>query len=146
MAEHPGDVLVDCGRLAAGSPAMAITARADAALLVVRPDMEGVAHLRSRVEQLQRTLRPDEPDGTPILVAVATSYRDTQTATQLQQLLDAERLVAEVVGVVAHDDKAARVLASTRTGSLARSLLARSARGLVPRIDAAVGRTGTGRA
>ena len=133
--EVGADVLVDCGRLTTGSPAAPLALKADVVLAVVRPDIEGVAHLRSRLQQMQRSLRPDEPDGTPVLVAVATSYRDTQSAGHLQQLLDADGVVAEVVGVVAHDEKAARVLSSTRTGSTNRSLLARSARLVAGRLD-----------
>ena len=133
--QHGADVLVDCGRLTTGSPAAPLALKADAVLAVVRPDIEGVAHLRSRLQQMQRSLRPDEPDGTPVLVAVATSYRDTQSAGHLQQLLDADGVVAKVVGVVAHDEKAARILSSTRTGSPARTLLARSARVVAGRVD-----------
>lgn len=135
MADHPADVVVDCGRLSAGSPALPLAYKADVVLTTVRPDIEGVAHLRTRLQQLQRSLRSDEPDGTPLLVAVAASYRDRQSAPHLQQLLDNDGISSEVVGVVAHDPKAARVLSSTRTGSSARSLLSRSARRIAERIE-----------
>lgn len=141
LSSHEADVIVDCGRLSVGSPVMPVALKADVVLAVVRPDLEGVAHLRTHLRQLQRTLRPGDPDGTPVLVAVLTSYRDTQSAAHLQQMLDAEGLDARVVGVVAHDEKAARVLSSTRTGSIDKSLLARSARLVGQQVRASVERT-----
>ncbi|GGD24032.1 hypothetical protein [Nocardioides daphniae] len=134
MASHDTDVLVDCGRVAAGSASLPVALKADALLFVVRPDIEGVAHLRSRLLQLRSALRRGEGDGTPVLVAVATSYRDRDSAPHLQQLLDSEGIVAEVVGVVARDEKAAQVFSSTRVGNPARSLLARSAKVLAQRV------------
>lgn len=134
LAGHDGDVLVDCGRLTAGSASLPVAMRADALLMVVRPDIEGVAHLRSRLLQVKSSLRTGDPDGTPVLVAVATTYRDRDSAKHLQQLLDADGIAAEVIGVVAHDDRAAQVLSSTRVGTTKRSLLARSATVLAERL------------
>lgn len=127
LAAHATDVLVDCGRLSNGSASLPVAMRADALLIVVRPDIEGVAHLRSRLKQLNSSLRSDDPDGTRVMVAVATSYRDRDSAKHLQQLFDSEGVTVEVVGVLAHDPKAAQVLSSVRHGNAAKSLLARSA-------------------
>lgn len=127
LAAHDTDVLVDCGRLGSGAASLPVAMGADALLIVVRPDIEGVAHLRSRVTQLRSSLRPGDPEGTPVLVAVATSYRDRDSAKHLQQLLDSEGIAAEVVGVVARDPKTAQVLSSLRHGNAVKSLLARSA-------------------
>lgn len=137
MSAHDTDVLIDCGRVTTGSASLPVALRADALLFVVRPDIEGVAHLRSRLLQLRSSLRPGDSDGTPVLVAVATSYRDRDSAAHLQQLLDSEGIKVEVVGVVAHDSKAAQVFSSTRVGSPAKSLLARSARVVAQRVAAA---------
>lgn len=126
--QHAGDVVVDCGRISDGSPVLPAVLGADAVLFVVRPDMDQVAHLRARLERMQHSLRPGEAGSAPLLVAVVTSYRDTQSAGHLQQLLDADRIPARVLGVVAHDPKAAHILSSTRAGSFHRTLLARSAR------------------
>lgn len=131
LSQHDADVLVDCGRIAVGSPSLPVALRADALLVVVRPDIEGVAHLRARLASLASSGRREE--GPPVLVAVATSYRDRDSAKHLQQLLDSEGVRAEVVGVVAHDPKAAQVLSSTRHGNTSSSLLARSARVIAQR-------------
>ncbi|KQY64685.1 hypothetical protein ASD66_20490 [Nocardioides sp. Root151] len=128
LARHTEDVLVDCGQLSAGSAALPVIHKADAVLVVVRPDMEGVAHLRSRLFQFGKSLRMGDADGTPVLIAVATTYRDTQSATHLQQLLDSEGIPARVVGVFAEDAKGAGIFTSTRAGAPGRTLLARSAR------------------
>lgn len=127
MSSHPTDVIVDCGRLTAGSPVLPVALRADVLVVVVRPDIEGVAHLRSRLSQLQAMQRGRADELVRVHVVVATSYRDTSSAVHLQQLLDAENLTASVAGVLAHDPKAAAVLSSTRIGNPARSLLVRSA-------------------
>ena len=136
LAGHDADVLVDCGRLATGSASLPVALRSDAILVVVRPDIEGVAHLRSRLLQMKSSLRSGDPDGTPVLIAVATSYRDRDSATHLQQLLDADGIEAEVVGVVAHDPKTAQVFSSTRVGTTNRSLLTRSAAVVAERLAA----------
>lgn len=127
MSNHPTDVIVDCGRLTSGSPVLPVALRADVLVVVVRPDIEGVAHLRSRLAQLQAMQRGRADEVVRVHVVVATNYRDTQSAGHLQQLLDAETLTASVAGVLAHDPKAAAVLSSTRVGNPARTLLLRSA-------------------
>lgn len=137
LARHPGDVLVDCGQLTAGGASLPVITKADAVLLVVRPDIEGVAHLRSRLTQFAKAFRLGDPDGTPVYVAVATSYRDTQSAEHLQQLFDSERIAARVIGVCAADKKGAEIFGSRRDGDARRTLLARSARALAPALTGA---------
>ncbi len=61
-------------------------------LFVVRPDVEGVAHLRDRLAFLRDQVDLGGPDGPPVGVAAVTSYRDTRSAPDLQQLLDSEGL------------------------------------------------------
>ena len=143
LAAHDTDVLVDCGRLTSGSASVPVTLRADAVLVVVRPDIEGVAHLRSRLLQMRTSLRSDDPDGTPVFIAVATSYRDRDSAKHLQQLLDADGIAAEVLGVVVRDPKAAQVFSSTRVGTTQRSMLSRSAAVLARRLAEVPQRTMT---
>ncbi|WP_340537431.1 MinD/ParA family ATP-binding protein [Nocardioides sp. GXZ039] len=137
LAAHgsTADVIADCGRVTLGSPVLPVLSAADAVLLVVRPDVEGIAHLRNLLRALRRPLRLDEPGAQRVGVVVATSYRDTATVTDLQHLLQHEQLPARVLGIVARDDKAARVLASSRSGRLGSSLLGRSARTLSAEIS-----------
>lgn len=121
------DVIADCGRVVPGSAAMPVLLAADAVLFVVRPSVEGVAHLRDRLKGLKDQLNLGAPDGIPVGVAMVTSYRDTRSAPDLQQLLDSEGLAARVLGVVADDPKAAAALGGAGYARTSRSLLIRSA-------------------
>lgn len=121
------DVIADCGRVLPGSAAMPVLLASDAVLFVARPTVEGVAHLRDRLKGLKDQLNLGRPDGIPLGVALVTSYRDTRSVPDLQQLLDSEGLAARVLGVVAEDPKAAAALSGATYGRTARSLLIRSA-------------------
>ena len=119
---HRGDVIVDCGRVVPGSAVLPVLAKADAVVFVVRPDVEGIAQLRERLGSLSGQLEAGR-----VGVIVRTTYRDTRSGADLQQLLEAHGLRAVVLGVVAEDEKGAGVLSSQRLGSVRRSLLGRSA-------------------
>ena len=134
--QHRTDVIVDCGRVVPGSSAMPVLTGADLVLLVTRPDISGVAHLRERLRSLRHDLGTGTPGGTPVGVVVTTSYRDTRSVADLQQLLDAERLGATVLGIAADDPKAAQILGGERFGQLRRTLLGRSAVQLAQRLAA----------
>lgn len=127
FATHPADVIVDCGRVVPGSAVLPVLAKADAVVFVVRPDVEGIAQLRERLGSVAGQL-----DVTTVGVIVRTTYRDTRSCGDLQQLLDAHGLSARVLGVVAEDEKGAAVLAARRIGAVRRSLLGRSAITLIP--------------
>ncbi len=45
--------VIDCGRWAPGSPAGAALAGSDVSIVVVRPDLVGIEHLRSRLDALR---------------------------------------------------------------------------------------------
>lgn len=126
FSAHDTDVLVDCGRLVKTSPAMAVVQRADAVCLVVRPDLEGSAHLRERLRTLVDPLDLGRPGGTPVGVVLVTSYRDSAVVADMQQLLDHEGLGARVLGILATDPKSAAAFASRRSVPRT-SLLTRSA-------------------
>jgi hypothetical protein len=134
ISAHATDVLVDVGRITPGSPALPVMVRADAVLFVVRPDLEGTAHLRERLTSLRSALRLGEYDGPPVGVVVVTSYRDERVVGELQQLLDSERLGVRVLGIVADDPKAARILSSSRLGDPRKTLLGRSARTIAEKV------------
>lgn len=134
LSAHPTDVLVDVGRVTPGSPALPVLVRADVVLFVVRPDLEGVAHLRERLQSLRSALRLGEYDGPPVGVLVVASYRDTGVVDDLQQLLDSEKLGVRVLGILAQDPKAARILSSSRLGDPRRTLLGRSAKTIAERV------------
>jgi len=128
------DVIADCGRVVPGSATLPVLHQADAVLFVVRPDVEGVAHLRDRLATLRDQTDLGSVEGAPLGVAVVTSYRDTRSAPDLQQLLDSEGIPATVLGVVADDPKTANALRGVGYARTARSLLIRSAAELAGRL------------
>jgi hypothetical protein len=131
----PGvDVIADCGRLYPGSPAMDVLASAAAVVLVTRPTIDAVAHLRSRASVVQRELerRPGRP---PLLfVVVVTSPRDDGSPKQIDLVLRQAGLSAPVLGRIALDPKGAGLLTGEWVGRLDRSLLVRSTREIAGRL------------
>lgn len=121
------DVLADCGRLVPGSAVMPVVGASDAVLFVVEPSVEGTAHLRDRLLGLRPQLSLGEADGVPVGIAVVTSYKDRASARDLQKLLDSAGIPAQVLGVIAHEPKAAAVLRGQASARIGRSLLIRSA-------------------
>lgn len=137
FAQHRTDVLVDCGRVVPGSAAMPVFAGADVVVLVARPDICGTAHLRERLRSLRSTLGIGGPGGKPAAVVVTTPYRDTRSAADLQQLFDSERLGVTVLGVIAEDPKAAKIMSGERVGQVRKTLLGRSATEVAQRLSGA---------
>jgi cellulose biosynthesis protein BcsQ len=131
---YHADVLADCGRVVPGSASLPLLQKADAVLFVVRPGIEGVAHLRDRLKSLRTTIDIGGIDGPPVGIAAVTSYRDTRSVPDLQQLLDSERLDVSVLGVLADDPKAADALRGVGYARSSRSLLIRSAADLSGRL------------
>ena len=54
LAAGPETVIADCGRLDPGSPALAIAARAEVTLVMVRPRVSELSHLALRADGLSR--------------------------------------------------------------------------------------------
>ncbi|MFD0902627.1 hypothetical protein, partial [Actinomadura sediminis] len=136
----PVDVIVDCGRLGAGSPLTDLLREADLVVLLTRATLEQVAHLRERVSALGGELR----GGPPLGVLVLADPRDFRGS-----IAEVDRIVAgagashapaapgapgppappvTVLGGLALDPKGADLLAGRWGGRLDRSLLIRSAR------------------
>jgi Mrp family chromosome partitioning ATPase len=117
------DVLVDGGRLGPGSPLAPLLSRSAVTVLVARPSVAQVAHLRPRLAALRGVARPvvllvgDRPYG-PAEVAAAVGV--------------------PVLGVIAHDEPGAGVLCGRRRGGRAwiRSPMMRSARQIAAQLAA----------
>jgi hypothetical protein len=122
-----GDVIADCGRLNPWSPATQLFPYAAGILFLTRPTIDGVGHLRARLEAME--------GAPPVFVAVVTGAGDTRSAKQVQTVLNDADLSATVVGSIAYDSVGAGTLAGEWRGRLSRSALMRSARDVARRVD-----------
>ena len=116
------DVIADCGRLHSGTPVEDVLAHATALLVLTRPTVDGVAHLRSRLASLQVDV--------PLYVAVVTGAGDRRSAREVQSVLNDAELPVTVLGNIAYDPAGAGTLAGEWSGKLNSSPLMRSAREL----------------
>jgi hypothetical protein len=110
------DVLIDCGRLRSGSPAVPLATAADVLVLVARPRLDELQHLQAALPRLTATVtRP-----TLLLLVGERPYPADEVAAVLG---------VPVLGLP-HDPDAADLLAGcrARAGRLERTLLLRAAR------------------
>ena len=142
----PGvDVIAACGRLYSGSPAADVLGSAAAVVLVTRPTIDAVAHLRARAGAVLRDLarRPGRPPPL-VCVVVVTGARDDTSPKQIDQVLRQAGFPIPVLGRIALDPKGAGLLSGEWVGRLDKSLLVRSTRDvagqLAHRLAAPVGR------
>lgn len=122
------DVIVDCGRVTAGTPVLPLLTAADVVAIVVQPNVENYAHLRERLRWLVEPLRMGDVGSVPVGVVLVTSASDKSAMRDLNRLLEYDGLQVSVVGRIADDVKAADALAGRRQRRIDRSLLIRSAR------------------
>ncbi|RHA41654.1 P-loop NTPase family protein [Cellulomonas rhizosphaerae] len=135
LRQHPGTVIADVGRLLPDSPALPLVMDSDALVLVVRPTIEGYAHLRERLRWL--TTFDSGMRAMPALGVIAlTEPRDTASVRDLELLLGHAGLRVPVLGAVGIDQKSADVVAARIARGIDRSLLVRSARQLVHPVQA----------
>lgn len=135
LADVPDrDVVVDCGRLTPGSPVLPVVEASDALLLVVRPRLEAYAHLRERLRWLTSSAAGPGP-GPAIGVVLVTDPKDDRSTGELEQLLAHSGVAVPVIGRLAHDARAADVLAGRVERSVGRSLLTRSMRHLAATVS-----------
>jgi hypothetical protein len=130
------DVLADCGRLGPAVPTLPLLRHAAVVLLVARATVDSVAHARDRLA----ALAGDVGDAGPALgLVLVTAPNESKAATaQVGEALRAARLPAKVLGTIAHDPKAARLLGGRWRGRLGGSLLVRTARQVAAQLHARV--------
>jgi MinD-like ATPase involved in chromosome partitioning or flagellar assembly len=144
LRQSPLDVIADCGRVSPGTPVMPVLSAADALVFVVRPTVEGYAHLRERLRWLADPLQFGHTGGIPVGVVVVAPSSDSKSAHDLDRLLQHDGLRVSVLGRIADDPKAAGALAGRWSRSIDRSLLIRSAREVAASVHAlAAGRLRT---
>lgn len=128
LATMPGqDVLADCGRVLPGSATMPVLTQADAILILTRPTMEELYHLRERLRGLTETMRLRDLDAVPVAVAVLAGDRDRDSVPDVRQVIAAAGLPATVVGAFALEPKTAAALRYGLDLNAGKSLLLRSA-------------------
>jgi len=128
LATLPGhDVLADCGRILPGSATMPVLTRADAILMLTRPSLEELYHLRERLRGLSESLRLRNLDAVPVGVAVLAGDRDRDSVPDVQQVIAAAGLPATVLGAFTIEPKSAAALRYGLDVRAHRSLLLRSA-------------------
>ena len=123
-----GDVIADGGRISPWSPITATFPYLSGLLLVTRPTIDSVGHLRSRLEHAGGGMPP-------VFVAVVTGVGDTRSARQVQSILSDAEVPATVVGSVAYDQVGAGTLAGEWSSRLSRSALMRSARDIARKLE-----------
>lgn len=138
-SERGVDVIVDCGRLGPGSPAIDVLRRADQVLLMTRPSLDAVVHLRDRLSALlpQLVREGRSPD---VGVLVLAPLRHNTAAAEIASALAQSGLEVPVLGRIVDDPEGAAGLRGEPVRRLDRSWLVRSsgevARLLTARLDA----------
>lgn len=128
------DVIADCGRLMPGSATVPVLQHADAVLMIARPTVEGLSHLRERLHSFSETLQFGTFEAVPVGVALVTSYRDSRVVGDVQAILDRARLPVTVLGILAEDEKAAEAIRIGDGRRARKSLLLRSAADVAERL------------
>ena len=117
-----GTVIADLGRFQPGDPAAPIARASTVLLLLARPDLAGLYHLRDRVAELAATYGDPAAERNPVAVVVrAPAGHAGKTAVgQVRQLLEAAGSPIPVVGMFSDDQAGIGLL---RAGQLSRRLL-----------------------
>jgi len=128
LATLPGrDVLADCGRVLPGSSTMPVLTRASAILILTRPTVEELYHLRERLRALTESLQLRDPGAVPVGVAVLAGDRDRNSVPDVRRVIAAAGLPVTVLGAFAIEPKSAAALRHGVDVSARKSLLMRSA-------------------
>lgn len=139
LAAIPGvDVIADCGRLFPASPALGVLQGSALVVLVTRPAVDAVAHLRSRAMSLTQQLGSGGSDGVPVGVVVLADPKEADAEREVEAVLARAGVPAHVLGRIADDKAAAAMLRGQWGSKLRRSLLVRSAREVGGKLVAAL--------
>lgn len=134
LAGAPGlDVVADCGRLHAGSPALPVLRAAAGVVLVTRPTIDNVAHLLATAGDVV-----DAAPAAEVHVVVVADVRDDRSWREIAGLVEQAELPVGVVRRFAHDRDAVGLLSGAWSARLHRSLLVRSGREIATELANAV--------
>ncbi|MFI6320566.1 hypothetical protein ACIBG8_23730 [Nonomuraea sp. NPDC050556] len=139
------DVVLDCGRIGSYPALNGLLAASDMVVLIVRPHLDQVAHLRDRVASLGAALAERTRTPPPVGVVVVAEPKEYGRAIgEVRRVLSGAGLPDLVLGGLAHDPKGAELLRGEWGGRLDRTLLIRSARELATTLTGHLARTGYG--
>jgi hypothetical protein len=132
----PGTLIADLGNLHATNPAMVVARAAAAVVLVVRPTMEGLAHLRESIGALTEQVGDPRRDRSPVGVVVVAELSQRGPAIgRTRQLLDSFGSAAPVIGAFAYDPPAvAGLWSGPMTRKLGKSALVQSGHALATQL------------
>jgi hypothetical protein len=126
------DVVADAGRLgpaeAHATSTLPLLLASRLVVLVCRPDLSSVVHLRERVGTLTRLLRPGAGDGVPLRVLVVAPPEEQRAVDGIRDVLAREHPDVTVAGHLAFDPKGALFFAGGPPVRLDKSPLIRSGR------------------
>ncbi len=137
LADSPqgaADVIADCGRLGTDTAVLEMLPHASLVLLLSRTEPEQLARVRDRAGALSLKLHGSHRGAAQLgfppigIVLVAEAGRGDRIAGQVNDMLVAAQIGAQVVGTVADDPAGAEQLAGRRRGRVDKALLVRSAR------------------
>lgn len=133
LSAWPGLAVCDLGRLGPGHPGAVVAGAAEVVLLVARPSLEGLYHLRERAVELAALVGDPGRDGIPAgVVVVCDRLRQKRAVEEAAAMLEAAGCPLPVAGILADDRRgAAELWAGEVTRRLDRSELVNSARHLV---------------
>ena len=132
LADWPGTVIADLGRLQPGNAALPVAQAATSVLLVGHADAEGLFGLRDRAATLAHVLGDPDRERPSVAVVVTDSPAHRRTAIKAAgEMLAAAGTPVPVAGFFAQDPAAAqRLWAGEVNRKLAKSELISSARSL----------------
>jgi len=137
---EPVDLVVDAGRVEAGSVHLDLLRASDVVVLVVRAQTAAVLHARERLRVLGGALR--RADGLLPrvgLVVVADARREARDADQAAEILTGVGPWIDDLGRLPWDPAGAAVFCGGRTSRPERTALVRAGRGLVAELSLAAG-------
>lgn len=139
LSEAGRTVYADCGRAGPAAATMPVLHQADAVIVVARPELEELAHLRERLRFLNSAVPGRFAGRAQIGVVLIAPERDRAVAGRTEQLLHASGVGVPVLGTMAVDQRGAEALRGMNRSRLNRSTLIRSVRSLLPSVSLLAG-------
>ncbi|GAB3239754.1 hypothetical protein [Kineosporia babensis] len=139
LSEAGRTIYADCGRIGPTAPTMPVLHQADAVIVVARPELEELAHLRERLRFLTSAVPGRFAGRAQIGVVLVAPERDRAVAGRTEQLLHSSGVGVPVLGAMAIDQRGAEALRGMNRSRLARSTLIRSVRSLLPSVSLLAG-------